>query len=390
MLVELLAIVFLCVLAALRTPVFGSGDEGYHLSYAVDLAEGRGLPVVGQTLVQPEVLALQDGVYPAAATARAEDLGFRGLSYEGFQPPLFYALAAPVSALSDDWRTKVTMVRLLSVALLAVGLVVLTVLCRLVRPEDPLPLLAVAAAPLLFPAVREQEILVGNDVLLIPLTLGFACCAWTASRRRSPAALWAAGLLAGLMLLTKLTSVWAVPVLVLVGIAVLRAQDTARGRTLTVLGTAAPGLMLLPWIALNLDRYGSLTANDLVLRLQAEVSPPTDPSVLTQAQEVLRVLVQVVLGRRDEYPGWVTLAAGAVGLLLLISSTVIALGRLGPRPVAVVLALPLVLQVALLCALSVLQGTQLLYERYLHPVVPLTVIAAFVVVRSRRASSPAG
>ena len=390
MLVELLAIVFLCILAALRTPVFGSGDEGYHLSYAVDLAEGRGLPVVGQTLVQPEVLALQDGVYPAAAMARAEDLGFRGLSYEGFQPPLFYALAAPVSALSDDWRTKVTMVRLLSVALLAVGLVVLTVLCRLVRPEDPLPLLAVAAAPLLFPAVREQEILVGNDVLLIPLTLGFACCAWTASRRRSPAALWAAGLLAGLLLLTKLTSVWAVPVLVLVGIAVLRAQDTARGRTLTVLGTAAPGLMLLPWIALNLDRYGSLTANDLVLRLQAEVSPPTDPSVLTQAQEVLRVLVQVVLGRRDEYPGWVTLAAGAVGLLLLISSTVIALGRLGPRPVAVVLALPLVLQVALLCALSVLQGTQLLYERYLHPVVPLTVIAAFVVVRSRRASSPAG
>lgn len=387
--VEVLALVVLGVLAALRTPVFGSGDEGYHLSYAVHLAEGRGLPVVGQTLVHPEVLALQDGVYPAESLSRAEDVGFRGLSYEAFQPPLAYALAAPVTRLSPDWNTKIALVRLLAVGLLAAGLAVLAVLCRLVRPEDPLPLLAVAASPLLLPAVRQQEVLVSNDALLIPLTLGFACCAWVASRRCSLGALWAAGLLAGLMLLTKLTSVWAVPVLALVGLGILRTQRNGLGRTQTLTAVALPGMLLLPWLALNLQRYGSLTANDLVLRLQAEVSPPTDPTVLGQAQEVLRVLVQVVLGRRDAYPEWVTLAAGGVGLLLLLASAAIFLGGLGPRPVAVVLALPLVLQVALLSALSVLQGTQLLYERYLHPVVPLAVVASFLVLRGASAARPA-
>jgi len=386
---EVLLVLALCLASAVRVPVFANGDEGYHLSYAVHVAEGRGLPVVGQTPVHPEVLALQDGVYPARSTAQAADLGFRGESYEAFQPPLYYALAAPFSAWSDDWQVKVRLLRLLAVALLLPTFALLYVLCRLVRPSGPLPVYAAALVPLLFPAFRQQQMVVGNDVLLVPLTIGFACCAWLAATRRSVAAQLGAGVLVGLLLLTKLTAVWSLVVLVLIGLAVVRAQPTLRARALAVLVTGVPALMLLPWLASNLQRYGALTANELVLRLQAEVSPPTRPTAAEEAWQVVVVLVQLVLGRRDDYASWVTWAAGVLAVGLLLANLVVLVGRVCPWPVAVVLALPLPLQIALLSVLSVVQGTELLYERYLLPVAPLAALAAVLLaarlpLRSRR------
>lgn len=379
----------LCLGSAVRAPVFANGDEGYHLSYAVHLAEGRGLPVVGRTPVHPEVLALQDGVYPAPSVSQAADLGFRGESYESFQPPLYYALAAPVTALSDDWQVKVRLLRLLSVALLLPAVVLLLVLSRLARPSGPLPVFAVALVPLLLPAFRQQEMVVGNDVLLVPLAVGFACCAWLAASRRSVGAQLAAGVLVGLLLLTKLTAIWSLVVLALVGLVVVRAQPTLRSRALAVLATGVPVLVLLPWLASNLQRYGALTANELVLRLQAEVSPPTRPTAAEEAWQVVVVLVQLVLGRRDEYPSWVTLAAGVLAGALLLATLVVLVARVCPWPVAVVLALPLPLQIALLSVLSVVQGTELLYERYLLPVAPLAAgAAALLVLRGRGSRRP--
>lgn len=375
---ELVAVLWLAGRSARQTPVFGTGDEGYHLAYAVSLAEGRGLPVVGQALVPAEVLAIQDGAYPGPPLRPAVEVGFRGLSYEAFQPPLYYALAAPFTLLAEDWRDKVLVLRGLAVGLIAVALAFLLLLCRLVRPAAPLPLYAVALAPFLLPSLREQEVLVSNDVLLLPLALGFACAAWRAGSQRSLGALVLAGALVGLLLLTKLTAVWAVPVLTLVGLSVLRHRTTVRARLTVLLAGLAPVLVLAPWLVQNLSRYGSLTANELVLAAQAEVSPPTLPSAGEQARTVFPVLGQVLLGRRDPYPGWVVDLSLLLALVLLTATIGALLRPLGTWPAAAVLALPLPLQVALLSALSVQQGTQLLYERYLHPVVPLAVMAMWV------------
>lgn len=375
---ELLAALWLAGRTARQTPVFGTGDEGYHLAYAVALAEGRGLPVVGQALVPPEVLAVQDGTYPGPPRRPAAEVGFRGLSYEAFQPPLYYALAAPFTLFTADWRVKVLVLRGLSVGLIAVALLLLLLLCRLVRPAGPLPLYALALVPFLLPSLREQEVPVSNDVLILPLALGFACAAWRAGSRRSLWALVVAGGLVGMLLLTKLTTVWAVPAFLLVALSVLRGRKTLRARLMVPLAALTPVLVLAPWLVQNLARYGALTANEIVLAAQAEVSPPTQPSAGEQARTVVVVLGQLLLGRRDPYPGWVTDVSLLLVLALLIAAIGMLLRPLGTWPAAAVLALPLPLQVALLSVLSVQQGTQLLYERYLHPVVPLAVVAAWV------------
>ena len=375
---EVLAALLMAVHSARDAPVFATGDEGYHLAYAVSIAEGRGLPVVGQTLVPAEVLAIQDGSYPGPPRRPAGELGFRGLSYEAFQPPLYYAVAAPFTLLADDWRDKVLVLRGLAVGLIAVALALLLSLCRLVRPTAPLPLYAVALVPFLLPSMRQQEVLVSNDVLLVPLALALACAAWRAGVQRSLPALVAAGVLVGLLLLTKLTAVWAVPVLGFAALSVLRDRATLRRRVPLLLAGVGPVVMLGPWLLQNLSRYGALTANDLILQLQAEVSPPSRPSPLQQSQVVLEVLVQAVLGRRDPYPGWVTVLALVLGSTLLAGAVAVLLRPSATWPAAVALALPLPLQVVLLSVLSVQQGTQLLYERYLHPVIPLAVVATWL------------
>ena len=375
---ELLAALWLAARTAHTTPVFGTGDEGYHLAYAVSIAEGRGLPVVGQTLVPAEVLAVQDGTYPGPPRRPAAEVGFRGMSYEGFQPPLYYALAAPFTMLADDWRDKVLVLRGLAVGLLAIALGLLLVLCRFVRPAAPLPLYAVALVPFLLPSLRQQEVLVSNDVLLVPLALGLACAAWRAGSQRSLPALVVAGALVGLLLLTKLTAVWALPVLALVALSVLRDRTTVRGRLQVLLAGLPPVLLLAPWLVQNLARYGALTANELVLTAQAEVSPPTLPTAGEQARTVLVVLAQLGLGRRDPHPGWVSDTALVLAVLVLAATLAVLVRPFGTWPTSAALALPLPLQIALLSVLSVLQGTQLLYERYLHPVVPLAVVATWV------------
>jgi len=151
-----------------------------------------------------------------------------------------------------------------------------------------------------------------------------------------------------------------------------------RGRLQVLLAGLPPVLLLAPWLVQNLSRYGALTANELVLTAQAEVSPPTLPTAGEQVRTILAVLVQLVVGRRDPHPDWVTWAALVVAALLLAATLGVLVRPFGTWPVAAALALPLPLQMALLSVLSVQQGTQLLYERYLHPVVPLAVVATWL------------
>ena len=108
------------------------------------------------------------------------------------------------------------------------------------------------------------------------------------------------------------------------------------------------------------------------------MSPPTLPTAGEQARTVLVVLAQLVLGRRDPHPGWVSDTALVLAVVVLAATLAVLVRPFGTWPTSAALALPLPLQIALLSVLSVLQGTQLLYERYLHPVVPLAVVATWV------------
>jgi hypothetical protein len=75
---------------------------------------------VGRTLVDPRALALAQHTYPGPPKV-PDPARWAGNSYQAVQPPLYYALAAPVSMLSGDWRTKVFLLRWCSMALLQTG-----------------------------------------------------------------------------------------------------------------------------------------------------------------------------------------------------------------------------------------------------------------------------
>ena len=110
----LLAYLVLATLFVLRTPAWQAPDEPAHYNYVRQLAEGE-LPVIepgdwDQTYLSQIVGAEFDPTLPV-----------EGLTYEDWQPPLYYLLQVPLYRLGSG---SLTAMRLLSVALGA-GVVVL-------------------------------------------------------------------------------------------------------------------------------------------------------------------------------------------------------------------------------------------------------------------------
>lgn len=105
----------------LRFPIFAIVDERAHFSYVQVVAEEGRLPFAAGETIPPEVRAIEEGVYPAAPRQDPATLGIAGQSYEAFQPPLYYSLAAPVFLLAGDHRDAVTAIRAFDLALLLVA-----------------------------------------------------------------------------------------------------------------------------------------------------------------------------------------------------------------------------------------------------------------------------
>lgn len=112
------------MLYAFLLPPWELIDEEQHFHYVQYLAEGRGLPVLGQTFLSPEVI---DSIFttnrwaaygitrPSSRDPQA--MGLEGLSYEAYQPPLAYLVSLPVYKLlaSGDILNRLLGLRVLTV-----------------------------------------------------------------------------------------------------------------------------------------------------------------------------------------------------------------------------------------------------------------------------------
>jgi hypothetical protein len=103
-------------LALFVTPLWDVPDESGHLSYALDLADGRGFPVYGRTLLATEVRALW----------KADGAGPLPFNWVAQHPPLYHLLAAPVAlagrAATADPNLRLKIPRLLTAAAAAFAL----------------------------------------------------------------------------------------------------------------------------------------------------------------------------------------------------------------------------------------------------------------------------
>jgi len=243
--VILAAYVALGALFAVRTPPWQAPDEPAHYNYVRQLAEGR-WPVIepsdwDQDYLGQIVGAEFDPAYPTGE-----------LTYEDWQPPLYYLLQVPVYRLTGG---SVIAMRLLSVALGA-GVVALAYIIGRAVFAERWAALAVAAFVAFLPQHLAILASVNNDSLAELVIAGILALLVTPWPDRPPRRrLLALGLLLGAAFLTKGTTY---PMAAVVGVFLLarywpRGGDKAgRWRPLRF----ALALVFLPALALGLLWWG--------------------------------------------------------------------------------------------------------------------------------------
>ena len=390
---QLAAIALLGAITVAKLQIFAEVDEAQHVAYVEEVAQHGRLPFLGHDLISPDLLAVSRGTYPRPAPLSPAQAGFGAISYEAFQPPLYYVLAVPAYLVAGDERAKVRVLRGFDVVLLLLAAGALWLLCRRAFPDDPLPPLCAGLGVLLLPGFVVRSVSVSNAALEVIAALLFLAMAWRADERRDRASLLVAGAVLGLALLAKTTLVYLVPVYAIVVLRTL--LSGGRGRALTaVLAVAVPLLVLAPWTASNLDRYGSPTATSQARELQTPYLYRSEPDFGASdlADFAPRLLHGFLPQEWDQRDG--LLSIKAIGWLLAIGLVAAPLVLLVTKPAllrsraAILLGLPFALALATQVATLLLADWDIFLGRYLYPALaPLALLAAFAwreLARSRR------
>jgi 4-amino-4-deoxy-L-arabinose transferase-like glycosyltransferase len=383
--VQLAALLVVAVATVARFPVWALVDEAAHFDYVQWIAEDRRLPVLDEDPVHPEVLAIDEGVYPGPPRVPAEERGLFGRSYEGFQPPLAHLVATPVYAAAGDHERKLRALRALGVVLLAVAVWLTWLLARRAVPQAPLAAFSLALTFFLWPGVVVRAGTFSNAALEIALGAALSLALWRALTERSERWLVAAGALTGAALLTKLTMLAFVPALAVVAFTFLR-----EGRRLAVAAAGAlPAAILAPWVIFNFAEYGAPTGSEEV---QALMEPTLNPERVDYGLGDLPgkhvALLNGVLP--DEW--WVEFLSTAkrrlrdvlVGLVIAVPLlAAVRIPSVERRRALAVLVLPLAAGILLMSVSLLVENWDAFYPRYLYGALPgFAVFAALALMRA--------
>lgn len=380
---QIAAIVVLGVVTIFRFHIFAEVDERAHLAYVQEVAEHQRIPWLGRDYVPWQELALEAHVYPRHSALNPRLLGVRGSSYEAWQPPLYYVLAAPAFSIPSDYRDKVFATRAFDLLLLLATVAILALLARAVFEERwPVPY-CLALSTILWPGVIVRAITVSNAALELPLVALYVLVLWNATARPRARSLVAAGGLLGLCVLTQLTLVCLAIPLVIPIVALLRERHDRSAHAAAALALLLPLLMVAPWLASNEVRYGALTANSLVERLTEHNGPAGPRSGLGALVLGLGRMTRVGLPQEWwlEYKGTLRVVIlTALPALLLIGALPVARNlRLLRSRCAGLLAAPLPLGLATLAGIVLLaRWPAALFPRYLNPMLsPFALFTAW-------------
>ncbi len=258
LLIILIFYAFLGVLFAAKTPAWQAPDEPAHYNYVRFVATTGGFPELRMGDYPHEYLEeIKSRKFPP-------DLSIDPIRYEFHQPPLYYALLAPVYKLTGG---ALLPLRLASV-LMGAGVVLLAyAVARRVCPRKAQVALGTAAFVAFLPQHLAGVAQVGNDVLgeLLFAAVLYILAGWVLEARGSGET-WripgkvslALGALLGLILVTKTTAYIAIP---LAGGVLLwrwwQERPTARQIVVQALLVILPAaLIAFPWYARDLAIYG--------------------------------------------------------------------------------------------------------------------------------------
>ena len=300
---------------AVAIPPWDLFDEEQHLDYALTLRDERRIPNLVET-VRPSIVqsavdtdrwtVFQIGRPPST---EPEEMGLEGRSFEGYQPPLYYAAIVPLTLPAGDRALPALyLARSFGVLLLVVFAATAWAFARRWFPErrvwTPFSAAVMTGA---IPAAAEAAGRVNNDLMSATLiSVGLLA---TLRMIDSPDLRNASivGMVTAAAILTKS------PGLLALGVAVLGLGLIWRsGRLSTVVAVAAtaPGIVaFLLWMPFIHGRYGALTGTTAFLDLVI----PFD------SLPVGEFLLQVWLNGWSSYwgaydGGWLRVSIGIVGL----------------------------------------------------------------------------
>ncbi|MBK8027301.1 MAG: DUF2142 domain-containing protein [Chloroflexi bacterium] len=248
---------------ALRVPAWLAPDEPAHYHYIAQVAGNGCCPVIEPgDWDQAYLSALTGSDFAPEMLDR-----FETIQYEDHQPPLYYLLAAPVYLLTDG---SLIALRLFT-ALLGVGVVLAAyAVGRELLPDRPWIALGLAALVAFVPQHLHILASVNNDALA-ELIVGWTLWATLRTVKTGSPNPWLLGILVGLGLLTKASTLFLAGVVPLwLALAVWRKRGLA-GVVVTLALFAVPALLLGGvWWMRNFGVYGfpdlfGLRAHDAVV-----------------------------------------------------------------------------------------------------------------------------
>jgi Dolichyl-phosphate-mannose-protein mannosyltransferase len=371
---QLVLIAVAGVLVVTRLPIWAFVDERAHAAYVDAMGSGH-LPLLGKDVVPAEIVE---------AGGRAS--GFTGMSYEAFQPPLYYAVAAvawdPAYAVGGT-VFAVRVIRALDLLALAVAVALVWALARRVASSrgEALVAFAVALSFVAWPGVVFRSVTVSNSALEMPLASGALLALWIAWAERSSRALLLAAVLCGLGLLCRR------PFAPVVALPIVAWRFRRPAPRLAVAALAIPIVLVAPWLLDNLHRYGALTASSIVREMQGGFLNRGDkPYGLVRLAHVDLMLLNGLLP--EEWSNttlWIFQTPHSLPLSILhaLRGALVALILVpfiiwitkGPRRVWLLVA-PLLFGIALTQLDTIAIRLPLVQPRYLYPVLPAFGLAA--------------
>lgn len=116
---QVAAIVVVGVATVARFHIFAGIDEEAHIAYVQEIAEHGRLPWLGRSAMPQQLLVMDHA--PPRSVGDPRRLGFAGLSWEAFQPPLYYLVAVPAFLAAGSFRAKVFWLLTFDLLLLLAG-----------------------------------------------------------------------------------------------------------------------------------------------------------------------------------------------------------------------------------------------------------------------------